>query len=236
MHNSFKCHIKTEGSLRFLFIKLNNMKSKVLILGANGSIAQHAIEVLQNKENIDLYLSARSTDTLKSFSNDNTQILKVDVLNKEELTNSIKGKDIVYANLAGPVDKMAQGIVDAMQDNGVKRLIFITALGIYNEIPGKFGEWNEQMIGDELVRYRKAADSIEASNLDYTIVRPAWLTNKDEVNFETTQKGEDFKGTEVSRKSVGNYVADIILHPKKDSKSSVGIDKPGSDGDKPSFY
>ncbi|MCY7939622.1 NAD(P)H-binding protein [Bacillus inaquosorum] len=27
---------------------------------------------------------------------------------------------------------------------------------------------------------------IEASDLDYTILRPAWFTNKDEIDYETT--------------------------------------------------
>lgn len=29
---------------------------------------------------------------------------------------------------------------------------------------------------------------IESSRLDYTIIRPAWLTDKDEVDYEITQK------------------------------------------------
>ena len=40
-----------------------------------------------------------------------------------------------------------------------------------------FGKWNRREIGDALVRYRKAVDLIESSGLDYTIIRPAWLTD-----------------------------------------------------------
>jgi hypothetical protein len=54
-----------------------------------------------------------------------------------------------------------------MDDEAVKRLIFVTSLGIYKEVPGKFGEWNEAIIGADLVRYRQAADIIENSDLDY---------------------------------------------------------------------
>ncbi len=91
------------------------------------------------------------------------------------------------------------------------------------------------IIGADLVRYRKAADIIEASQLDYTVVRPAWLTDHDEVDYELTQRNEPFKGTEVSRKSVAAYVADLIEHPEKDVKANTGIDKPGTEGDKPVF-
>ena len=56
----------------------------------------------------------------------------------------------------------------------MKRLIFVLSLGIYDEVPGKFGEWNNATIGEDLKPFRHAADAIEASKLDYTIIRPAW--------------------------------------------------------------
>ncbi|MCD2423237.1 SDR family oxidoreductase [Niabella pedocola] len=210
------------------------MKTKVLILGAGGAIARHVISALQKNSDIVLTLFARNAEQLHVESS--AKIIEGDVLNKEDIGTAVKGQDIVYANLSGPVDQMARSIVATMNTHGVRRLIFVTALGIYNEVTGEFGEWNNRMIGAELVRYRKAADVIENSDLDYTIVRPSWLTNKDETDYETTQKGEAFRGTEVARKAVGTYIAAIILHPGKDVKASVGVNKPGIYGDKPAFY
>jgi uncharacterized protein YbjT (DUF2867 family) len=141
----------------------------------------------------------------------------------------------VYANLAGDVDRQAKAIVRSMDAAGVQRLVFITSLGIYDEVPGEFGRWNRSQIGSMLGPYRAAADTIEASELDYTILRPAWLTDDDEIDYEVTQKEEPFRGTEVSRKSVAALVVDIIRDPSKWSRSSLGVDKPGTEGDKPSF-
>ena len=62
------------------------------------------------------------------------------------------------------------------------------------------------------------------------------MTNNDEVDFETTQKGEAFIGTEVSRKAVAAYITEVIKSPIKDSKASVGVNNPGVYGDKPNFY
>ncbi|MGN6294552.1 MAG: SDR family oxidoreductase [Chitinophagaceae bacterium] len=211
-------------------------KTKVLVLGAGGAIASHVIKFLKDKENIRLTLFARDAKQLMSIKGVDIKIVEGDVLNREQLSNAIIGQDIVYANLSGPVDKMAKQITDTMQANQVHRLIFVTSLGIYDEVPGAFGKWNNKMIGSELVRYRKAADFIEASKLDYTLVRPAWLTDKEEINYETTQKREPFKGTEVSRKSVGAFIADVIEHPEKEIKTSVGLNKPGTERDKPAFY
>jgi uncharacterized protein YbjT (DUF2867 family) len=57
---------------------------------------------------------------------------------------------------------------DVMDAEGVKRLIFISSMGIYDEVPG-------QRYDSILDPYRNAAQVIESSDLDYTIVRPAWL-------------------------------------------------------------
>src|SRR6185312_1489176 len=97
------------------------------------------------------------------------------------------------------------------------------------------GAWNRRKIGAYLPPVRRAADVIEASDLDYTILRPAWLTDKDEVDYETTERNDTFRGTEVSRKSVAGLIAKIIESPKLDSRRNLGVNKPGSDGDKPAF-
>ncbi len=211
------------------------MATKVLVLGAGGAIAQHVIDFLKADKNIALTLFARKATKLNPYS-PVAKILEGNVLNTEDLNAAVKGQDIVYANLSGQVDKMAGEIVKAMEANGVKRLIFVTSLGIYNEVAGKFGQWNQRMIGEDLIPYRQAADIIENSTLDYTVVRPSWLTDKNETDFETTQKGEAFTGTEVARKAVAAYITGIIQIPEKDIKASVGVNKPGVYGDKPSFY
>ena len=110
-----------------------------------------------------------------------------------------------------------------MDEASVKRLIWTSSLGIYNEIPGEFGCWNQQVMGDY---YRR-------SDLDYTIIRPAWLTNLDEVDYETTLRDEPFKGTEVSRKSVASLAVSVIKDPAKFVRESVGVDKPGTAADRP---
>ncbi|WP_268122381.1 NAD(P)H-binding protein [Roseivirga pacifica] len=202
------------------------MKEKVLVIGANGAIASHVIDFIQQDETLEISLLARNESQIAHRKQANTEIIVADVLNPSQLNKAIQGQDVVYANLAGQVDEMAMQIVQSMTANGVKRLIFVTSLGIYNEIPGLFGVFNKIAIGQPLKRYRRAADIIESSDLDYTIVRPAWLTNKDEVNYETTKKGEPFKGMRVSRKSVGAFIADLIVHPEKEIKQSIGVNRP----------
>lgn len=216
----------------------------ITILGANGRIARIAEGMLLEHNDIKLTLFVHHDNELSEDirNNANVTIVKGDAKNPDDVLAAIEGADEVYANLAATQDSsadiipMAKAVVDMMDKAGIKRLVWISSLGIYNEVPGEFGAWNANILGDYLVNYRKAVDVIEASDLDYTIIRPAWLTDKDEVDFEITEKGELFRGTEVSRKSVASEVVELLLDPDKEVRTSIGLDKPGTDGDKPEWY
>ncbi|ALR17908.1 SDR family oxidoreductase [Vibrio natriegens] len=210
--------------------------SNVLVLGASGQIAQWVVKFLTNQPEINQTLFLRNPKKLAEFDPAQAQIVVGNVLDRELLKSSMSGQDIVYANLIGDdLDKQAEAVIDAMQETGVKRLIFVLSLGIYDEIPGKFGEWNDNIIGEPLKYYRRAADAIEASGLDYTILRPAWLMDDDEVDYEITEKGQPFKGTVVSRKSVGDLIAKVIVNPDLHIGANLGVNKPNTDADKPYF-
>ncbi|ANQ19039.1 SDR family oxidoreductase [Vibrio natriegens] len=210
--------------------------SNVLVLGASGQIAQWVVKSLTNQPEINQTLFLRNPKKLAEFDPAQAQIVVGNVLDRELLKSSMSGQDIVYANLIGDdLDKQAEAVIDAMQETGVKRLIFVLSLGIYDEIPGKFGEWNDNIIGEPLKYYRRAADAIEASGLDYTILRPAWLMDEDEVDYEITEKGQPFKGTVVSRKSVGDLIAKVIVNPGLHIGANLGVNKPNTDADKPYF-
>ncbi|MFD1671059.1 SDR family oxidoreductase [Agrilactobacillus yilanensis] len=213
--------------------------TKVLILGANGQIAREAIDLFKDRKDIQLSLFLRQAKRIQPVAPSDSKIIEGDVLNPEDLTAAVTGQDVVYANLSGTnsIEKQAKSVVTAMDKAGVKRLIWISTLGIYDEVPGKFGEWNHHMLDDGyLPNYSAAAKIIEASDLDYTIIRPAWLTNKHEIDYETTQKGTPFVGTEVSRRSVAAFVVELAENPAIEIRHSVGLNKPNTDGDQPAWY
>lgn len=218
------------------------MTKQVLVLGATGKIAGHAIEALLKNTDDHLLLFTRHPQNLTNIDEDRETVIKGDTLETGSLDAAVEMADVVYANLRNPeIEQQAKNIVAAMDKNGVKQLVWISSIGIYDEVPGKFGDWNNEMLGggqenSYLRTYRKAADVISASDLDYTIIRPAWLTDKDEVDYETTNRGEDFKGTEVSRKSIGYFVAKVIANPSEYARMDLGVNKPNTDGDKPAWY
>jgi uncharacterized protein YbjT (DUF2867 family) len=189
----------------------------VIILGAGGNIARHVIDILISKDDISLTLFLRNKSGLSDKDVSKCRLIEGDVMDFKKLLEVISGQDIVYANLAGDMEAMAENIVQAMQASEVKKIIFISSIGIY-DVPLK----------SVLKPYRKAADVIEASGLDYTILRPAWFINADEVDYETTRKGEPEKGSVVSQKSLAAFISRIIESPGKYSHTNLGINKPDS--------
>lgn len=211
--------------------------TRVVILGAKGQIASIARQRLLKDTDAQLTLFARHSKQLRNVETQRETIVEGDATDAAAIESAVTGADIVYANLAGSnMDDEARAVVAGMHAAGVKRLVWISSIGIYDEVPGAFGVWNNEVLKNYLPPYKRAAEVIESSDLDYTIVRPAWLTNKNEIEYETTTKPEPFKGTEVSRASVADYVLSIVRNPATDVRESVGLDKPGTEGDKPAWY
>ncbi|WP_340578130.1 NAD(P)H-binding protein, partial [Staphylococcus aureus] len=132
--------------------------------------------------NLDLFL--RNAHRIPAYASNRVTVYEGDAKNSKDLEQALDKVDVVFASLSGSLDIEAQAIVDAMSKKDVKRLIFVAAPGIYDELPAKFNEFNKSQFGDKLTKYRKDADIIEASTLDYTIIRPAWLTVKNETDYE----------------------------------------------------
>lgn len=189
--------------------------NKVLIIGAGGSLAQYVIEALMQMENVSLTLFARNISKLLKSKNENYTLIQGDAMNYNDLKDAIKGQDIVYINLAGNLETMSENIVKAMHETCVKRVIAISSIGIYNT-----------PLKSVLVPYRKLADVIESSGLDYTILRPDWFTNANEIDYCISYKGEPETGTAVSRKSIADFIAAIVYNPGLYKNQNLGISKP----------
>ena len=183
------------------------MSKRVLIIGATGSIGSKVRKTLLQTTNYKLTLFSSSAGNLPITPNREIGV-SGNVMNKNDLMKVIPNQDAVFAALSGNLGGMARSIVDTMKSCGVRRIIFISSMGIYNEIPRSIGggNLNENSI---LRPYREAADVIESSGLDYTVIRPGWFDEGSD-NYEITRKGEKFKGHDVSRQAIANLVVKCI--------------------------
>lgn len=208
----------------------------VLIIGANGKVSIEATKLFLEDSNFNVDLFLRNAHRIPDYASNRVTVYEGDAKNSKDLEQALDKVDVVFASLSGSLDIEAQAIVDAMSKKDVKRLIFVAAPGIYDELPAKFNEFNKSQFGEKLTKYRKAADIIEASTLDYTIIRPAWLTFKNETDYEVTSKDTQFRGTEVSRRSIASLAVRIAKNPELYSKENIGVNKPNTDGDKPAWF
>ena len=188
---------------------------KVIIIGAGGTLAGPVIDALQKLNDVALTLFMRNKRRLQPKYAQNVAIVEGDVMDYPVLKSAIEGHDIVYINLAGDLEPMAQTIVKAMTETGVKRVIAISSIGIYIT-----------PLRSVLIPYRKLADVIENSGLDYTILRPDWFTNANEIDYELTRKGEPERGQAVSKKSIATFISTIIENQDLHVNVNLGISKP----------
>jgi NmrA-like family. len=159
-----------------------------------------------------------------NINSDRERIISGSVTNSLALDKAMKGQEVVFAALSDNLAEFARDIVVAMKRNDVQRLIFITSMGIYGEVPLSMGGTLEK-VSPVLCPYREAADVIEASDLNYTIIRPGWFTSGP-VDYEITHKDEEFGGYDVSVASIADLVKKLVEDPNLDSRDSVGINTP----------
>ncbi|OXA90069.1 NAD(P)H-binding protein [Flavobacterium hercynium] len=190
---------------------------KVIIIGAGGSLAKYVIGAIKELGNIELTLFLRSSNRLSKNESENCTIIEGDAMKYDDVKKAIAGQDVVYVNLAGNLEPMIKNIVRSMQENDVRRIIAISSIGIY-----------ETPLKPVLVPYRKLADVIENSGLEYTILRPDWFTNTNEIDYALTQKGTPETGSAISRKSIALFISKIIDQPDLHKNENLGISKPSS--------
>jgi len=190
--------------------------TNILILGANGGLARNTTRVLLEREDVSLTLYLRNGKRLKNPDPGRVSIIEGDVLDTAALRSAMHGQDVVYANLSGDMARQARSIIDAMQAVGLKRLIYISSMGIYGEVPG-------EKYRSILDPYRDSAALIEASDLDYTILRPGWFTREPEGPYTITQKGEPFRGHDISLDSLSGLIVKVATTPGLFVSNSIGV-------------
>jgi uncharacterized protein YbjT (DUF2867 family) len=192
--------------------------SKILILGANGQLSRHTVPVFLRQADVNLTLFLRRAHRLANPDPSRVVIVEGDVLDAAKLRAAMVGKDVVYANLAGDMAAQARAIVAAMRETGVHRLIFVSSMGIYGEVPG-------ESYRNILDPYRDSAAIVEASDLNYTVLRPGWFTGDREVKYKITRKGEPFIGHDVSLDSLADLIVKLALDPSLHSRDSIGVSR-----------
>lgn len=189
----------------------------ILIIGATGSLGETLRRKLANQDQYQLTLFSRGSNLLRL--NENEQAMAASVFEDEKLNQAMQKQDIVFVALSGNLPEMIKPILKVMYDNKVKRIVFVSSIGIYNEIRGSGNISNNPI----LQPYRQTADIVEESGLDYTILRPGWFDNGSDTTCQISLKGETVTGHDVSRKAIIELVSTIIDQPERYLNQNIAL-------------
>ncbi|OZU89362.1 sugar epimerase [Virgibacillus indicus] len=184
---------------------------KTLVIGANGQIGRHVVDLLKNSSEHTVTAMVRKKEQAKKFNEQGVDTALVNLEDSvDEIAKAAKGFDAVVftagsGGSTGPDKTLVIDLdgaiksVEAAEQAGVKRFVIVSAIGANNR-----EKW-----GDEIKHYYAAkhyADkALEASNLNYTIVRPGGLLNEEGT-------GKVNAAAEVERGSIPRVdVAKIIV-------------------------
>ena len=94
---------------------------------------------------------------------------------------------------------------------------------IYNEIPDEIDGDDNLDKEPAQIPNRKAVDVVEASSLNYTVLRPGYLGEGDEDDYVLTVKGEAAKGYTTPIPALVKFAVQLIMDDLLYSRESVSI-------------
>ena len=195
---------------------------KILILGASSPTGKVLLTHLQSsKKQIEISCFVRNPEKLSSFKNIN--IIKGDVTDQKKLSISMKDKDMIITLLNGDnLITFAENIIKSMKENNIKRIIWMTGMGIHHEVPGPIKEVLDKLVMSQ-PHYVKAADTIINSGLDYTLLRGAHLTDNDNRKYFIQKEGEALHCNTCDRIAIAEFIGTIIDNMDLYKNESIGV-------------
>lgn len=198
---------------------------RILILGASGLLGKALVKKICGSGSRTLVLASRHAE--EHFQESKIcHIVNCDATDELSLHTAMADCDTVFCAISGDaLPTVAKNIIAEMKRSGISRLIFMGAVGIYNEIPVELDDEDNVRNNPEQVPNRDAVKAVEASDLNYTIIRPGYLKDGDDENYVLTFKDEPAKGYESTLGSVVDLAVRLIDDDTLYSRMSVSITK-----------
>jgi uncharacterized protein YbjT (DUF2867 family) len=162
---------------------------KLAILGATGKTGGHAMRRALEAGH-DLRLLARDPSKVPT-TRDHVEIVKGDATKIEDCARLVAGCDAVIATLGPPNlgvttvrQDAARAVTAAMKDKGVKKIVWLSALGVGDNIAQAkrtsfFATlFMKTLLKKTYVDADAAEQVLRGSGLDYVLARPPRLTDK----------------------------------------------------------
>ncbi len=203
---------------------------RILVFGASGRTGGHAVDyALSPSKALEVVALVRKPSALKPRPG--LTLVQGTPENLSDVQRAIPGCDAVLvflsprkgdnpfslASVAPHLLTMAAtNAVTAMKAHGVRRIVYLSAWGVaesWTELPGvarwAIGRTNLKPI---FADHANAEAMLEASDLDWTSVRPVILTNGGLSRTRLSERGQPKPNATISRQTVGTFMVDSLLH------------------------
>ena len=201
----------------------------IAVLGANG---RTGIEIVKQALEKGWVVKALVRDKQKiKLANPNLHVVEGNPMRIDEVTKVVEETDAVYVALnigrktdmpwskvVSPLDLLRVSIdntINAMQENGVKRVITVSAWGTgdsYKETQLIFKFLIKKTnVGVAYAGHEDQERLLRKSGLDWTSVRPVGLSNSEkQKSVRVSIKGDKKLNMTISRKDVARFMLDIV--------------------------
>ncbi|MCK1994832.1 SDR family oxidoreductase [Peribacillus muralis] len=183
---------------------------KVFVVGANGQIGKHLVDLLNDSQEHSVRAMIRKEEQRRHFEKKGIESVVVSLTGSvEEIANAAKGCDVIVftAGSGGSTGADQTLLIDldgavktieAAENLGIKRFIMVSAFQANNR-----DNWNEA-IKPYYVAKHYADRALLQSDLLYTIIRPGGLVNEPGTGKVTAAEGVE-RGS-ISREDVARTI------------------------------
>lgn len=166
--------------------------STILVIGASGFLGRHVAHALR-ADGHTVRCMARDTTRVQALADAGCEVVHGDILDAAAVAHALDGVHAAYicihtlspqgANAAGQdfmgVEQTGvHNIVRACQMHGVRRAIYVTAIGIAPDAPSAWlrGRWQTEQL-------------LFTSGLDVSVIRPGMIVGRGGTGFEAIVSG-----------------------------------------------
>lgn len=195
---------------------------KVVIFGAAGHTGKYITEKMKSEKDIELSVFVRNPEKFGDMDLTGVNVIQGDALNADDVAKAMDRQEIMLCSLEGDVLTMAKNIVSALEKTPVKRIIWITGMGIHHEITGARG-FMLNMYAKKRPEYIEAADTIAASAAVTTLLRCPGIKDGDNTKYFLTKEGEQPAHKDIERAGIAQCMYDLIMDGSLGANESLGI-------------
>lgn len=195
---------------------------KVVVFGAAGHTGRYITRKMQSLPDVELTVFVRSPAKFEGMDMTGVTVMQGDALNADDVKKAMDGQDVLLCSLEGDVLTMAKNIVAALKVTSVKRIIWITGMGIHHEITGPRGVMLN-MLAKRRPKYIQAADTIAASDAVTTLLRCPGIQDGENTTYYLTQEGTQPRKKNIDRAGIAQCMADMIADETLGVNACLGI-------------